>query len=263
MRESLALLIGVLALVVAVPRPALGTDDPPMGGYGAPVQTVPTMANTPGQNGAYFKTKVAVINPTEKAFPITATLYGPEGEVGKRTIEVLPAQQLTWDNFLAEVFEYQGAGAVRFSSVVDFNIDNVFIVLAEVYTESPHGRYKTVVSTGGGNASASGQCDSYGIGVTVTAAARTNLGFFNAGTEDVEVASQVRDGKGALLDTVRTTARAKAWTQVPITTPVENGYVQWRFPQGSSVFAWIVVVDNTSNDGTYVSSTNKKVLCGV
>lgn len=119
--------------------------------WAEPYFTIPVMTSAAGQFGAYFKTRVTLLNPTNRNFTINATLYGPIGRVKRISIPIKAGQTLVWNDFLAEAFTYSGAGGVFFDgwfSPPGGSIDNLFLVTAEVYTDSPNGRYKTVVGNG-------------------------------------------------------------------------------------------------------------------
>src|SRR2546422_7392730 len=107
--------------------------------------TIPVMANSPGLQGAFFKTQVAILNPTQLSYPIEVTLYDNTGEVATANINMAAGQIRNYENFLQQVFSFGGAGAVKFDSLSGSGQD--FIVTSEVYTESSSGSYKTVVSS--------------------------------------------------------------------------------------------------------------------
>ena len=102
---------------------------------------IPTMANSPGRHGAYFRTKVILWN-FDSDLDLTIRLYGPSGLVAQRNRLMEVNNYWAWNNFLEEVFNYQGAGAVEFSGNAPFTVS------AEVYTTSPNGTYTTVVHNG-------------------------------------------------------------------------------------------------------------------
>ena len=136
-----------------------------------PAAVVPVMANTPGViPGTFFKTKVAIINPTQLAYPIQVTLYDGTGQVGQATINMLPGQIRNYDNFLEQIFGRSGAGSVVFNSgagVPGGSAANDFIVSAEVFTDSPSGKYKTVVTSGALLDAVSNLSEAYSLGITV------------------------------------------------------------------------------------------------
>src|SRR5688572_13418967 len=110
--------------------------------WAEPYFTIPVMTSAAGQFGAYFKTRVTLLNPTNRSYTINATLYGPIGRVKRISIPIKAGQTLVWNDFLAEAFTYTGAGGVFFDgwfSPPGGSIDNLFLVTAEVYTDSPNG----------------------------------------------------------------------------------------------------------------------------
>ena len=85
-------------------------------------------------------------------YSIKATLYNQNGKVNEATIPIANGQQQNYENFLQEVFAYQGAGTVELDAwfgVLGGSSDNEFLLNVEVYTESPSGRYKTIVIPAG------------------------------------------------------------------------------------------------------------------
>lgn len=170
---------------------------------------VRTMANSPGARGAFFKTKVDIYNPTPFAYSIYATLYDHAGKVETRSIRIEANETLTFENFLDEVFEYRGAGAVQFNSVDppggsgDFH----FSVYAEVYTDSSNGRYSTVVAGHGTTSWFAGYTDIsadanrpkrtvVSPGITVNSRQRVNIGLWNWETSSRTYLGVVRDRAG-------------------------------------------------------------------
>ena len=95
---------------------------------------VPVMANIPGLFGAVWKTKVSILNPTDFSYPIQAILYDKTGKVGDITLMMSLGQIRNYDNFLADVFNYGGAGTVKFDSqsIAGGSDNNQFLVDAQV-----------------------------------------------------------------------------------------------------------------------------------
>ena len=223
------------------------------------VWVVPTMASAPGQFGAYFKTKVAVCNPTDRSYTIFVTLYNAEGKVKQVSLPMSPSQTKYWDDFLAEAFGYSGAGAVQFDSAFappGASPLNRFFVTAEVYTHSPNGKYKTVVANGiqWDRDMINPPRKSYNIGINVSAAQRTNLGAFNASdTQANTITAEVYDANGQKTETITFSLPPNGWSQKAVTVPVTNGKVVWSNPLGAYMYA--VTVDNQSNDGTLCAAS--------
>lgn len=255
---------------------------------------VPTMANKGGRAGAFFKTRVVIHNHTPSSYFIHALLFGSEGFVDSTTIPLEPNASRIWDNFLGEVFDYSSNGAVAFYSFglddadQDCSIGNVledaipswfgdcdnsrfFSVTAEIYTDSPNGRYKTMVVNG-----VSGQAsppmatapDLLGLipvpisifvpppavntGINVNEMERTNLGVFNFAGAARSIQAEVMDASGNLVEVVDFGMVPKwSWVQKAIVGPVDNGVARWMVEAGGPVHLWAVVTDNRSNDGSY------------
>jgi hypothetical protein len=221
-----------------------------------PYHLVPVMANNPGQFGAVFKTRVSILNPTSFSYPIFVNLYGPNGRVGTRTINILPRESKNYQNFLQEVFSYSGAGSVEFDSWFDPPAglpDYQFLVSAEVYTDSPNGQYKTVVTTGGPVEDIGPSRESYSPGISVNASARTNIGCFNDSTSAQTIQARLYSPSGSLIQTYPISLPGNGWAQTGISDTVSGGYILWQ-PQ-SSCYCYAVVVDNTSNDGTFINAS--------
>ena len=225
--------------------------------WAEPYFTIPVMTSAAGQFGAYFKTRVTLLNPTNRNFTINATLYGPIGRVKRISIPIKAGQTLVWNDFLAEAFTYTGAGGVFFDgwfSPPGGSIDNLFLVTAEVYTDSPNGRYKTVVGNGTEWYWVEANYKAYNFGVTVSAAERTNIGAFNHASEAITVIAEVFNSNGQLVETVTFEMPKDTWNQKPLTVPVTNGTIKWKLLNGSA-FLYAVTVDNQSNDGSLMAAS--------
>jgi hypothetical protein len=57
-----------------------------------------------------------------------------------------------------------------------------------------------------------------------------------------------------LLNTVTLTLAAKTWNQVVVPVNVTGGFIKWRLQ--SAAFCYAVVVDNKSNDGTFIPASD-------
>ncbi|MEW5975971.1 MAG: hypothetical protein AB1898_09225 [Acidobacteriota bacterium] len=218
---------------------------------------VPVMANNPGLFGAYFKTKVSIYNPTPFSYPLEVTLYPPSGSTSQRTLTMNPRQVRNYENFLQEVFGYTGAGAVEFDSwfgppggSADFD----FIVTAEVYTDSPNGRYKTVVTVPEVTDLLSTTYASYTLGITVDGNTRTNIGCVNESVATT-VRAELYDAGSRLIQAYRFNLARTSWLQGAINENVQGGYIKWIPDNGFSCTCYAVTVDNRSNDGTFILPT--------
>jgi len=218
---------------------------------------VPVMANNPGQFGAFFKTRVSILNPTDFSYPVYVNLYDQGGKVGTRTISILAHESKNYDNFLQEVFGYSGAGTVELDSWFDPPDglpDYQFLVSAEIYTDGPNGQYKTVVASGPPADNIGSSYPAYSPGITVNASSRTNIGCFNdSGSTAQTILARLYSSAGAPIRTYSLNLPANGWSQIGISDPVTGGYIVWQ-PQ-TSCYCYAVVVDNKSNDGTFINAT--------
>lgn len=213
--------------------------------------TVPVMTNTPGQFGAYFKSRVSIFNPTIYAYPIDVALYRSDGVIKRATINMSAGQVRNFDNFLETIFSETGAAAARFDSTVPPNgkTDYKFIVTSEVYTESSTGTYTTPVpSTTRLHEIES--THSYNLGINVNSSTRCNVGCFNDSSSPKTLIADVYNSSGQLVDTVTLDMQGSSWKQVGMATAVTGGYIRWR--PLKDAYCYAVVVNNASNDGTFI-----------
>jgi hypothetical protein len=210
---------------------------------GAPAKnriTLPTSANVAGQFGAFFRTRVSILNVTQTVATVEATLFNQLGHIAKTTISVGPRQQRTFGNFLGDVFGATGAGAVRLES------EALVKVTAEVYTDGPGGRFKTIANPAEPSDAIHATSAAVSPGIIVDANSRTNIGCFNESPLAQTVSAEIYDASGLLVNLLSLPLAANGWDQTRVTGFVSNGYVRWR-PQ-AECHCYAVVVDNTSND---------------
>ncbi len=260
-----SILIGALSLCLNLPAlaesPALERTKHALGlPLATPLAVIPTAANSPGRFGAYFKTRVVIHNLTTNSYALDAILCGPNGIVAQRSISMSANQYRWYDNFLQDVFDYRGAGAVILAGDINsLNLDGAdlvtdapykFSVTAEVYSDSPNGRYTTTVVNGIVPLVDSGP-RAFSAGITVGQDQRVNIGVFNLGVSTVPVQAIVHDSSGFVTQTIDFSVGTLSWQQKAVTNNVANGYIRWQFDARDGLpFLWAVSVDNRSNDGT-------------
>ena len=246
--------------------------------YGS-FQVVRTMANTPGRHGAYFKTKVVIHNPTrqdynlwakvcdtKRCIPLPPKGYYQENLVSSWTaIRMRPQSYVVFENFLEEAFDYpiKGAGAVVFEGAHPGTGSRsgtyLFSVSAWVYTDSPSGRYSTLVTSGAsgdlGDIDLGANQYSFGtrvvnMGVTSNDNQRVNIGLFSWTDGERIYDAYVHNNKGELVETVTFHLHQYGWQQKAVKSQIEGGYIRWgcRFSR-CDAFPWVVEVNNQSNDG--------------
>jgi len=241
-----------LALVI-VAMPALSQTTrrvQPLDGFASDYQTVPVMGNTPGAFGATFQTYVAILNPTASSYSIQASLWDNTGTGHDATITLAAGELKVYQNFLAEVFNFTGGGAVTLKAPESAGgtHNNRFIVSTEVRTSGTH--YSTTIPAiefAGTNSR------SFVAGITVDSSTRTNVGCFNQSNVANTVSVKVLDSSGKqTVGTITLNLPPNAWGQTGISSIVSNGYVQ--FDPSEAAVCYASVVDNTTSDARFVSA---------
>jgi hypothetical protein len=216
--------------------------------FASDYQTVPAMANTRGFGGATFQTYVTLLNPTASGFTVEATLYDAAGVAHEATIPLAAGELKTWENFLDEVFDFSGAGAVRFRSPETIGGTNRFIINAEVWSGAGM-RYGTsipAVEFAGSNS------PSFAGGITVSANTRTNVGCFNESDAPNAIKATVLDDSGNVLGSVDLNLAANAWGQTGVNVAVTNGTV--KFTPTEAAVCYASVVSNATHDGRFIEA---------
>lgn len=215
---------------------------------------VPTAANAGGQYGSTFKTRVTVFgmpgSSTATGIPMKIYALTP---TGPRSVSyVLPAGvNKTWENALQEIFGYSGAAAILFDT--DSLYDDLFVT-AEVYTDSPNGRFSTAVETLTILDSIGSTYVDLTVGVTAGGNFRANIGCSSDSYGKSTTIATVYGADGYKIKAFIFDVPAYGWNQVPVDVTVNRGAILWQ-STGSYTYCWAVNVDNTSNDGTYLGRT--------
>ena len=68
-----------------------------------------------------------------------------------------------------------------------------------------------------------------------------------------EVQAELYDSAGNLVATLTITLTPQSWNQVSVPNNVVGGYIKFR--PTLPAYCYAVVVDNTSNDGTFLQAT--------
>jgi len=218
--------------------------------FASDFQTLPVAANLPGLNGT-FLTYLAIQNPTASAFNVTASFYDANGTKRDATIQLAAGQIKTFQNFLQEVFNTTGGGAVTFSApeTAGGTHNNRFIISSEVRTGGTHFSTTVPLYEFAGSSSRS-----FAPGITIDANSRTNAGCFNQSDSTNIVTLTALNANGAATGSTTTlTLPPHAWSQTAITPLVTGGAVQ--FDPTDSAVCYAVVVDNATGDGRFISAT--------
>jgi hypothetical protein len=254
MRRPITLIALTLAVVITTSAFAQSTQHVRDLSFASDSQTVPVVANVPGLGGT-FQSYLAIFNPTSAGFAVTASLYDANGTKRTAVIPLAPGELKTYTNFLDAVFNgFTGGGAVTFVSpdTAGGTRNNRFIVNTEVRTAGTH--YSTAVPVlefAGTNSR------SFAPGVTVDSSTRTNVGCFDQSGAANTVMATILDSSGQqTLGSVTLNLAANGWRQTAVTTIVNAGNVQ--FDPSDSAVCYAVVVDNSTNDGRFISAAEYK-----
>lgn len=239
-------LICLTVLMLAVAASAFAQSGRAQAGqeFASDFQTVPVMGNTFGANGSQFLTYVAILNPTSATFPVEVTLYDTTGVPRNATITLAAHELKAYNNFLADVFNITGGGAVTFKAPASAGgtNNNRFVISAQVQTGGT--RYNTPVPA---LEFAGTSSPKFAAGITVDTNTRTNVGCFNQSNVANLVRISVLDKSGTqTLGTTQLTLAPNAWGQTGIGTVVSNGYV--RFEPAEASVCYASVVENATND---------------
>jgi hypothetical protein len=236
-------LIPILAAFIALP---LAAQTVRSHSFASDYQTIPVVSNVRGIGGT-FQSYVALLNPTSSGFTVTASLYDTTGTKRDASITLAAGELRTYANFLADVFNYTGGGALTLRSP---QAGNRFVVSTEITSN----RYNTMIPV---LEFAGTSSPSFALGVNVDTNTRTNVGCFNQSDAANRIRATVYDATGKQnLGTFEMNLSANAWGQTSITSIVSGGYVQFE-PQDNAV-CYAVVVDNSTNDGRFINAAEYK-----
>lgn len=232
-------------LIVALPVAAQLTKRVATMEFASDFQTIPVMANVNGVGGAKFETYAAIYNPTSSAITIEAKLYDNAGNEHTASINLAAGELKTYENFVSDVFNVTGGGAVTLRSATGAR----FIVNNEIRTGLGNA-YTTPIPSLEFAGSAS---RSYVAGVSTDASWRTNVGCFNQSGAANSIKATVLDKSGTMtLGSVTLNLAPHAWGQTAITTVVSDGLI--RFEPSEAAVCYGVIVSNATNDGRFVSA---------
>lgn len=224
------------------------------------------LANVAGAFGAFYTSEVYFVNPHTSGSAVVDIFFLPNGQddvavapVGKRfQLDALSA--LTDFDIVSSVFGVTGTtGAVFFSVDQAASTGTSSTISAWAYTSTPAsigGRFGSSVH-GVGTPWSDTLFDGWCVGARSDSVARTNIGFYNAGTAPLAVSVQVASSSGQSATQLVNVPRA-GFIQVPLTTPFQysNALVVFRSTTvNSGWFSYIAVADNITNDFNFQYST--------
>ncbi len=211
---------------------------------------IPTAANSQGLSGARFKTRLTLTSfGSARTGSVRLQVLPSVGKVGpSRSFVLAPGGTTTLDDILGDL-GYEGGAAIELA----YAEDEPIFVSAEVYADSPSGRYTTVIPL-----ITDPRTDPRVVttGIRSDYASRTNLGCASVVGTEHAVSAEVHSADGSILGTLSLAVPPRGWVQTLVPFVVSDGYVVWNAsswlgpgtPSGISCFA--VLVDNATNDGS-------------
>jgi hypothetical protein len=218
----------------------------------------PSVANTQGLFGAFFKTKVTLYNPNAFDVVVHVQLVTAAGAPPTQSLPLAAGAFRRWDNFLQEVFGFTGGGGLVFIE----GSSKAFIAIVEVYVDGPNGRYTTPVTgllPGDAVLPPSLAAGAFFVapGIQNNAGNRANFGCLSL----APIASSVRVDFYAFTNGELTTASATlslppvAWQQVPVAIAGDDIIAVFGLTANDPsliAYCYAVNVNNASNDGNSI-----------
>ena len=257
MQRHAGIVVGALSLVLALPVLAA---ERPLASAADISYVLPSTANASGLFGAYYKTRLTLLNPNGGALALLFYLLSPSGPVGPVPYTVPANSSVTFDNALQDLFSYTGGGGlVIYTDPSAPNHGDQFVVSAQVYVEGPNGLYTTPIPamTGGDQVHTPFDTpgESVSLGVQVDAQNRANVACANdASAITSVVTATLHDNSGVQIWQTTMTLGHGVWQQVPVPVDVERGSISW-LATGSITYCYAVNVNDTSNAGALLPPT--------
>lgn len=232
-----------------------GTGDPTyvtagdLAGPDAPVW-VPAAARTAGYGGTLWRTDLTLVNVSDLDLLVTvsfvpeAALAPPPSQVFRITRRV----SFRIEDVVERLLGGDGAGAIR------VEVDRGFIAASSrTFTAAPGGTYGQHLP--GLSAFAAATVDQPAVLAQLhqDATFRTNVGFVSIAGGDATVQLAAHAGDGARLAERAVVVRAGRWLQLNRPLPRGTAYATVTVDQpGVEVLAYASVIDNASNDPTFI-----------
>jgi hypothetical protein len=251
----------ILCLILALATPGTASD------LVSPAHFFPIARHTDGLAGTQWTTTVRIANPHQHPLTITARL-STAGSFLTETLVLPPKSTVGWSDFLDDVFGFEGNGAVLLEAEAASNPE----APDDQLEFAAFMRISTVADSGG----------SYGQGVPsldpITGflgdwiamfpavrlhgqpgvdGFRTNVGFWNVGTDPAEMRLTILDADGTPVwqDTITADRHVPFVAALPRNLELETATLTVEPISGwLDCAVYISVVDNLTGDATFVAS---------
>ncbi len=251
----------VICLILTLASPSVASDLVSSAHY------FPVVSRTDGLAGTRWFTSVQIANPQGENLTITARLSSA-GTFQTETVVVAAGETKNWPDFLGEVFEFEGNGALFLEADAASNPDlsserRAFAASMRIFTEGVDGG-----SFGQGVPSLDpvsgflGDWTAYFPAVSLwgqpgVEGFRTNVGFWNIGAEDAQMRLRLLDASGAQVwQQIVTAHRHEPFVMsLPRDLQTETATLEVdTLGEWFDCAVYISVVDNITGDASYLGS---------
>lgn len=233
----------------------------------SPTHFFPIVSRTDGLAGTQWSTSVQIVNPQTEDLTITAWL-SMGGAFQSETFIVSAGETVGWQDFLAEVFDAAGNGALMLDADADANQNlpaeqRAFAASMRIFTEPVEGgSFGQGVPSLDPVSGVLGDWEAYFPAVALWGnpgedGFRTNVGFWNIGEADATLRLRIFDASGT-----------EVWQQLftvapfdPMITPLPRSLdletatlVTDSLGEWLDCAVYISVVDNITGDASFLTS---------
>lgn len=216
---------------------------------------LPAAARTEGANGSNWRTEMSITNLDAAATEVTLTFVSAAGlATTQSSFQLDGGQTRHFDDLLRDAFSLQsGSGAVTLSTPATTRQPRL-AVQSRTFSGGAETFGQSVPAT-----RLDGATTSFLGGLESDESYRTNVGLTNASSSPTDVTLTLSDASGASMKSV-VTLPASSFRQQPLAawfaTPLAfSGAMTLRIDsRGSDVSAYASVVDNVTQDPTFVSA---------
>jgi photosystem II stability/assembly factor-like uncharacterized protein len=229
--------------------------------------TLPVAASIHGRSGSFFHSDVRVFNPSvTQSTTVSATYrcFADPCGLGSTTFSVGPRQVLSLDDAVTTLFAAQETGGA-----IDFEGSSEIVVTSRLYTPlKPNptvGQF--VPGRAGAKALSGGILPGLSHSANPLVGFRSNVGAYNPNDVPLVVTISLYDSSGNPLGAISESVGPKRAIQVSdifrsvgVTADVTSGYGSLDGDGSHVFFAYASVVDNRSQDPTYIELADSTVV---
>jgi CubicO group peptidase (beta-lactamase class C family) len=232
------------------------TNDPttiPMKtGAGATVTTVAAAARGEGAAGSLWRTDLGLLNTGGAPTDVRVVLQRSDEPELELDLSLAAGEHRLFEDVLGALGG-EGSGTLEIVS------SSAILVSSRTYNQSATGTFGQYLDGVGSSSTMSAGSSVWLPQLQQNAGFRTNIGLHNTGGSQARVRVHLRDGDGALLESVQRSidGGARVQLQEPFEriagrTDIDAGYAVVEILAGDGLVAYASVIDNRTNDPTTV-----------